>query len=152
MQQQQQRSMVGPFLLVMMAIFSLLALAVFVGQFLSAQGPVPAPNQNIAANQFVVDGILVDNANHADLVHGDEAAQVRNACQSNGHYQIWMEPDHKTFHRLCQLPDGRWGDWIVAVRGALKEERTAFIPKDGSWGAVIKWLIGKGAARFTGQW
>lgn len=142
----------GLILLVVMGALLLLSVAGVVGQRVAgALASVPIPNNSVAQVSTTtkeVDGVVVQIENN----HGDkhvEAALVRSTCQQNGTYQVWREPDKQTFHRLCLLPDGRFGDWIVKLVNGVKYEKSAFIPKDGSWGQVVYWLASKGATRFT---
>jgi hypothetical protein len=92
----------------------------------------------------------VEESLHAEW-HG-EAQAIRDTCNNNGVYQVWVEPDKITFHLLCKLEQsGKIGDRIVKIADGEKSEKTAFIPKDGTWNKVIKWLENKGATRFNGK-
>ena len=80
----------------------------------------------------------------------NESQAIRDACNNSGVYQVWIEPDKETFHLLCKLENsGKIGDRIVKIANGEKNEKSAFIPKDGSFAKVIKWLQNKGATRYT---
>ena len=84
---------------------------------------------------------------HATDIHGAEAEQARNCLQQHGPWKTYMEPDG-TYHFLCKYP---WAntvyDVIVSkVQEGLFQEKSAYMPKDGVWSAIERWLKGKGAA------
>jgi hypothetical protein len=89
----------------------------------------------------------VNNSLHAEW--HTESQAIRNTCNQKGVYQIWQEPDGETFHLLCKLDSGKIGDRIIRIANGEKHEKTAFIPKNGEWNKVIKWLENKGATRYT---
>lgn len=73
-------------------------------------------------------------------------------CYDGGNpvFQLWREKDKTTYHCFFELPDGRLGDRIIAKDHQGWFERTAFVPKDGTWKAILDWLVRKGASRYTG--
>ena len=91
-------------------------------------------------------------SNHAFDKHGTDASLVMTACNQNGVYQFWMEPDKQTIHQLCDLGGGRFGDWIVVKDKGQVFEKTAFIPKGGDWNSILRWLANKGATRIIKPW
>jgi hypothetical protein len=106
-----------------------------------------------------VDDIFVEeNAmrRHAEKQGHTEADLIRSTCRKNPErIQIFRErkPNENTFHLLCQMDNGLWGDWIVIVdHEGKKFEKTAFIPQDGSWKEVDHWLTRKGASPFYQEW
>lgn len=93
-----------------------------------------------------------DGARHAVAEHGADAVLIEQSCNKRGVKQVWMERDKRTFHQLCDLGDGRFGDWIVYKDPNTGEifTRTRFIPKTGKLSDVIKWLSNR-ATRYTGS-
>jgi hypothetical protein len=84
---------------------------------------------------------------HATDIHGAEAEQARNCLEQHGVWKAYQEPDG-TLHLLCKYP---WAtsvyDVIVAkVQEELFQEKSAYMPKDGVWSAIERWLKGKGAS------
>lgn len=73
-------------------------------------------------------------------------------CYDGGNpvFQLWREKDKVTYHCFFELDDGRLGDRIIAKDHQGWFERTAFVPKDGTWKAILDWLMRKGAARYMG--
>lgn len=88
---------------------------------------------------------------HAEDAHGiSEVSQIRSCLDKNGPYQVWKSTkDPNQFYFLCELDDGRWGMQAVVKEGEQLIEKTAFIPKDGSWMRVLNYLQ-RFATRFTG--
>lgn len=89
--------------------------------------------------------LAAEETYHAETSHA-ESELIKSACQNNGVYQFWREPNGR-IHQLCQLGDGRFGDWIVEKAGDHNESVTRFIPKDGDWNKILDWLRRKGATR-----
>jgi len=94
---------------------------------------------------------IAERAVHSDWTNGVDVEAIRN-CYDGGNpvFQLWREPDKTTYHCFFQLPDGRLGDRIIAKDHKGWYERTAFVPKDGTWRAILDWLTRKGATRYTG--
>jgi hypothetical protein len=99
---------------------------------------------------------VITESLHADW--HSEAQTIRDTCKNKGVWQIFIEPDRETFHLLCNLKSGKIGDRIVKIEADKKTkilaqgdkfEKTAFIPKDGTWKTVSEWLSRKGATKYT---
>jgi hypothetical protein len=87
---------------------------------------------------------------HAVVKHGSEALAIHRCIENNGPMQTWKSTvEDDVFYELCELPDGRVGMRVMIYR--LKEQinRTAFVPKDGSWMKVTDYLS-KFATRYNG--
>lgn len=91
-------------------------------------------------------------ASHSEWAHDATDVEAIRQCYDGGNppFQLWREKDKITYHCLFQLPDGRLGDRIIAKDGKSWFERTSFVPKDGSWRAILDWLTRKGASRYNG--
>lgn len=92
---------------------------------------------------------------HAVAKHGSDAELVRQACDNNGHYQLWQALERPgKFYRVCQLDGQRFGLQIVECTRAGIRERSSFIPgasqhPAGSYGRIYEYLTGK-AVRIAG--
>jgi len=88
---------------------------------------------------------------HGDFAHGDEGTQARNCLEQHGTSSIYLEPDGRTFHFLCQSDSGDWFDVVAVKEGDEYVEKTALEPQGGILEDVVKWLtknvsaFGKGA-------
>ena len=83
-----------------------------------------------------------------------EDSSLIRSCLDNqgGATQIWMGFGKDVFYLLCQLKDGRWG--IQSITQGLDKlwyEKTAFVPKDGTFQKVIDYLTRSGT-RFNGPY
>lgn len=89
-------------------------------------------------------GKVIENS-HAELAHGAEAVSVRQCLQNpNNNIQLWVwRHDPRKWARACQLPDGRWGLQIIQLTWRGWQEKTAFIPKDGSWPMFKEYITAK---------
>lgn len=89
---------------------------------------------------------------HAARAHDEPDVEAIRRCYDGGNpvFQLWREKDKITYHCFFELPDGRLGDRIIAKDHQGWFERTAFVPKDGTWKSILDWLMRKGAARYTG--
>lgn len=67
---------------------------------------------------------------HAVEKHGQDALDVQKCLDDNGPEMVYKHKFDPTYYLLCQLDDGRWGLQAVAEDG---HEKTAFVPKSGSW-------------------
>lgn len=80
-----------------------------------------------------------------------EVTAIRNCINKSGPIMTFREPDKRTFHLLCQLPDGKIGDQVVVKDGNKLVEKSSFIPKNGNWKDILNWLLRKGATKFGGN-
>jgi hypothetical protein len=76
---------------------------------------------------------------HAVERHGQDAIDVRKCMDSNGPVMVFKHRVDPIYYLLCRLDDGRWGVEPVSDDG---HERTAFIPKDGTYKEVRAYLDG----------
>lgn len=74
---------------------------------------------------------------HAVTKHGQDALDIRRCLDLNGPNQIRKSFDGSTFYLVCLLDDGRTGIEPVDETGY---EKSAFVPRDGSWKAVQRYL------------
>ncbi len=66
---------------------------------------------------------------------------IRSCLRKNGSFQNWkIRGTDDEFVRLCEVGKDTWGIQIVIQKGKEYIEKTAFIPKDGSWKLVIQYL------------
>ena len=86
------------------------------------------------------------SSDHADKKH-EEAERVRNAYFKNGAVEMWKQ-NSDTFHLICELSPGEFGDWII-TRGKNHKmfEKTVFIPKTGKLLDIHNWLSKKSIVR-----
>lgn len=97
-------------------------------------------------------GVRILPQPHAEISHAlSEVEQIRACINNNGPFMKFVEVDKKTFHLLCNLPDGRIGDQIITKDKSGFIEKTSFVPKDGTWKQIYDWLLRKGATKFTGD-
>lgn len=82
-------------------------------------------------------GLLLYKVHDADLKHGPEAEDIRRCLEDKGPFMVFASRDKSTFYFLCEISKGVWG---VQARAKDGGERTVFIPKDGSWKEVVKYL------------
>jgi hypothetical protein len=81
---------------------------------------------------------------HATERHGPEAEMIRRQCHQSGPDEVWRSlkvPDVIIW--LIQLTDGRWGCWFQQnwpSQGAELRECTAFVPCDGGYNRVTRYL------------
>jgi len=78
---------------------------------------------------------------HALAGHA-EATEIQECLRAKGPHQLWREKSTKNWYALCQLNDGRWGMMVCTPDGSVS--KTAYVPKDGTWNSVLKYLISKG--------
>jgi hypothetical protein len=83
---------------------------------------------------------------HAVVQHGSEAVAVRKCLDSNGPMMTFKHKSEPIWYLLCKLNDGRFGIQAVLKSG---HEKTAFIPRDGSFKQVMDY-IESFATRFKG--
>jgi hypothetical protein len=88
--------------------------------------------------------IHLDQRAHAD--HAESPA-VRRCLDNKGAYQIWRsKQDPNRFYLLCQIDEepheGQWSVRIIVKTAKGWFEKSAYIPKDGTWARVIKYLEG----------
>jgi hypothetical protein len=119
-------------------ILAIVAIIPFMGKGKVAAVPLPE--------------IQTDPANdHAYLRHGEVVYEIRDCLKAKGSFQVWRSSDKKYYYALCQLMDGRYGIrefmWLAARN--VWWEVTAFVPKDGTFNTVTKYLSGF-ATRFKG--
>ena len=99
--------------------------------------------------------IQVILGSHAATAHPDTYAATRNCLNKNGVWKVYQEPKptDNTFHWLCQDPVTKTVyDMIVEkIDETTYREKTAFMPKDGIWGKVFRWLI-EGEGKRGGTW
>jgi len=82
--------------------------------------------------------LQVQASAHALREH-PEAQLIQDCANKNGFYQVWKSLyDKHTYYGVCELPDGRFG--LAAFADSLKNNKTAFIPNDGSLNSVLKYL------------
>lgn len=102
----------------------------------------------IMALALVAAGVLtitVENGRHSVARHGAEAIQIQrildDPCQ--GSHSQWQSRSWRTpnkFFQTCQLNDGRWGFRIIdKIRGKWNE-KTSFVPGDGSKKHLLEYL------------
>lgn len=108
--------------------------------------PVPL----VAVAVLVLAAVAVINSVHAVARHGSEAEAIRKCLGQNGAYQIYKDRAGD-FYKLCKLDDGRWGAQIIAKQADEFFEKTAYVKGDGAWNTVMRWLVERGATRWTGQ-
>jgi hypothetical protein len=99
----------------------------------------------MAAFLIIIVGLLFrQTGNHADKKH-EEANYVREMYKKNGAMEVWTEKQTKnTQHFIISLDDGRYGDWVVLVFDNEDiVEKSVFIPKDGNYEPLGKWLKSK---------
>lgn len=90
---------------------------------------------------FICFFAIIKNGNHADIYHPKDAKFVREAYQKNGFVRCYVEPDKITRHLIVELDDGRYGDlMIIKDVNGNNIEKNAFVPKDGSFEEIMKWL------------
>ena len=92
---------------------------------------------------------------HAATRHPDTYAAARDCLNKNGVWKVYQEPKptDNTFHWLCQDPVTKTVyDMIVEkINETTYHEKTAFMPKDGTWNKVFRWLI-EGEGKRGGTW
>jgi hypothetical protein len=88
---------------------------------------------------------------HAMKQHPDTAPLTRECLKKNGVWKAYQEPKSSTFHWLCKDPQtGTIFDMIVEKVDELTyREKSAFMPKDGSWNQIFNWLTKN---KFGGKW
>lgn len=92
------------------------------------------------AAALLVAAITVIVHAHAVQRHGTDAENIRKCLNDKGPYQVWKAMGEDTFYRICQLDDSRWGLQAILKVGEVWHEKTAFIPKDGTWKALTEYL------------
>ena len=99
--------------------------------------------------------IQVILGSHAATAHPNTYAATRNCLSKNGVWKVYQEPKptDNTFHWLCQDPVTKTVyDMIVEkINETTYREKTAFMPKDGRWEKVFRWLI-EGEGKRGGTW
>lgn len=68
-----------------------------------------------------------------------EADPIRKCLDQNGPQMVWWDKNADVYYLLCQLQDKSWGVQAVTPDG---REKTAFVPKDGTWARVRAYLEG----------
>ncbi len=84
----------------------------------------------------------VRRTEHATESHAvSDVNAIRSCLSKNGSYQNWkIKGTNNEFVRLCEVSKNTWGIQIVRRIKGKFIEKTAFIPKDGSWARVIEYL------------
>jgi len=107
----------------------------------------------VLISMMAIGGLQVVEQVHAARQHTTDAQQIRTCLRDNGPYQIFLSRDNVTYYLLCELPDGRWGLQAIVMRtvNGIKAwcERTAFVPNNGSWYELMRYLANI-ATRFYG--
>ena len=78
---------------------------------------------------------------HAIAGHA-EALEIQECLRAKGPQQLWRDRSTKNWYAMCQLNDGRWGMMVCTPDG--KTSKTAYVPRDGSWNEVLKYLVSRG--------
>lgn len=94
------------------------------------------------------DHIDVQLNDHAVEGHGTDAILIRE-CLNNNNPTLVLKSrwDKNVYFRVCQLEDGRFGIQVLLRKAGQWIEKTTFVPKDGSWAKVSKYLFSR-ATRF----
>ena len=111
-------------------LLALLALALFVPLGVTVVGN-PAHATKHASDHTLINRCLDDNGPHMVL-------QSRSPKRTN---QYW---------RVCQLDDGRWGVQLLERVARGWRERTAFVPKSGTWHDVWEYVSARAVKVWPG--
>jgi hypothetical protein len=97
-----------------------------------------------AKPEIALPAIRVEHTRHPDHESGPA---TRRCPDGNRPFMLYKSKSEATFYILCQIQeDGKWkGKW--SLRAISKDakgwfERSAYVPKDGSWNWVSKYVEG----------
>jgi hypothetical protein len=119
----------------------------------------PVIEQSVAAADTVTPGTTFGNIKlpPVDITqsHAEEHAEfpiVRQCYENPNNIMMYRERHNAAYkwmyHILCQSKeDGKWYDRLIYKIQNVWYEETGFMPKDGSWDQVSKWLQRKGVER-----
>jgi hypothetical protein len=131
--------------------FILFALFVLCALLLLMAAPMAEVASNALDNQAQartvnLGGLSIQMGTHAVDRHGSDAERIEAGCRQNGVFQAFVElADKNTFHLLCQLDNGKLGDWIIIKDKGIFYDKTRFIPRSGKLEDILKWMINKTA-------
>ena len=94
----------------------------------------------------------IPNSNHAISRHGTSTVSAVRTCISNpsSNKQVWKSKRDSRFYVLCQMESGNWGLQPRECINGKWIEVTAFIPEDGTWNSVVKYME-KFSTKFNGE-
>jgi len=84
--------------------------------------------------------------------HGIEADTALRCLERQGPTLTYIEADKRTVHLFClNSEDNKWYDTVVEIMEGGKRYvlKSAYMPKQGNWTEILKWLGRKGAAKWT---
>jgi len=90
----------------------------------------------------------INSNSHAVARHGAEAELARQCFDKNGVWKVYYDKTENNYHLLCN-DAGKVYDRIIRRTKTGYEEETAFMPKDGAWNNVMRWLDRKGATPYN---
>lgn len=77
---------------------------------------------------------------HSVARHGVEAIEIRKALCDDGPVQMWKARRDNTYYLCARLSGGKFGLQAIQKNGNVWHEKTAFVPKDGSWSKLQSYL------------
>ena len=97
--------------------------------------------------------VAVRNGAHAAAKHGADAIAIQCQLDNEPPHSVWQFTSWRrqgTFIQTTCLPDGRWGLRIIECTKAGWNEKTSFVPKDGS-AVSLKEYVSARAVEFFGR-
>lgn len=93
--------------------------------------------------QSVISQISKASPSRHALESHAEAASIIDCINKNGPAAQFRDKfDGNKFYLTCQLPDGRWGLAPFAKQAGKLWNKTAFVPKSGTWQELCDYLNG----------
>jgi len=113
------------------------------GDVVAGVGAIAVPMTNDTSWSLEDQQLFTEfSANEHAVAGHAEATQIQECLRAKGPQQLWRDRSTKNWYALCQLDDGRWGMMVCTPDGS--HSKTAYIPRDGKWTEVLKYLISKG--------
>jgi hypothetical protein len=96
--------------------------------------------------------LAVVETEHAVIKHGTEAQRIRNCINKNGPYMTFRGTgqEKNQWYIICQLNENTFGLQALVCEAGKLLEKTAFVPKDGTWANVLSYVT-RFATKYTGE-
>lgn len=101
---------------------------------------------------LIGNGVKVKNGAHSVSKHQAEAREIHKCLDEKGPFRVWkFRPGKKENHyvQTCRLDDYRWGMRIIEKTKRGWQERTSFVPKQGTTEQLNEYLTAR-AEPFNG--